>query len=199
MLEIDDLRVCYGGEGGQPVLKAVDGVSLSVAKGASIGLVGESGCGKSSLANAILGLVDVASGTIKYEGNDVTGLKGSDLNEYRTEVQMIFQDPQGSLNPRLSIGGCLAEVCKLHGVGLDQKTVEGRVAELLDMVGLEPGYAGRYPHEFSGGQRQRIGIARALAVNPSLIIADEPVSALDVSVQVQILNLMKSLQERMNL
>lgn len=199
MLKIEDLKVCFGGKGGKAVLRAVDGVSLHVGEGESVGLVGESGCGKSSLANAILKLVDVSGGSITFDGQDVTSLSGRGLKSFRTQVQMIFQDPLGSLNPRMSVGGCLAEVCRIHEPGKSKAAIELRVAELLDMVGLEPIYADRYPHEFSGGQRQRIGIARALAVNPTLIIADEPVSALDVSVQVQILNLMKDLQKKMGL
>ena len=199
ILSIDGLKVTYGGESGKNPLRAVDGVSLDVGKGESVGLVGESGCGKSSLANAFMGLVPATGGTIAFQGNDVTAISGRSLKDFRTKVQMIFQDPLGSLNPRISVGGCLAEVCRLHNPGMGRAAVKDRVIELLDMVGLESVYANRYPHEFSGGQRQRIGIARALAVNPSLIIADEPVSALDVSVQVQILNLMKSLQKKMDL
>ncbi len=199
MLKIKDLTVQFGGEGGKPVLRAVDGVTLEVGEGQSVGLVGESGCGKSSLANAVVRLVPVAGGQVSFDGNDVTRLSRKELKSFRTRVQMIFQDPLGSLNPRLSVGGCLSEVCRVHNPGIGKAAVDQRVAELLDMVGLESLYANRYPHEFSGGQRQRIGIARALAVSPTLVIADEPVSALDVSVQVQILNLMKDLQKKMNL
>lgn len=199
ILSIEALKVTYDGNAGKQPLRAVDGISLDVCNGESVGLVGESGCGKSSLANAVMGLISASAGSISFQGNDVTALSGRALKDFRTKVQMIFQDPLGSLNPRLSVGGCLAEVCRLHNPGMGRDAVKGRVFDLLDMVGLESVYANRYPHEFSGGQRQRIGIARALAVNPLLIIADEPVSALDVSVQVQILNLMKSLQERMNL
>lgn len=198
-LEVKDLKVFFKGSGKTEKIRAVNGVSLDVQSGESVGLVGESGCGKSSLANAITGLVPVSGGSILLDGEAMTNSHGKVLTRFRKKIQMVFQDPFSSLNPRLTIGSCLAEVCRVHSSGADKSGISARVADLMEMVGLDAGYVDRYPHEFSGGQRQRIGIARALAVNPSLIIADEPVSALDVSVQVQILNLLKSLQEKMNL
>jgi len=196
LLNIENLKV-YFGDPKHPI-RAVDGVGLSVGPGESVGLVGESGCGKSTLGRAILRLEPPKEGRILFDGEDVTSFKGKDLKSFRRQSQMIFQDPFESLNPRLSIGSALNEVLFVHH---DMKKSErvARIEELLSDVGLDPAYRDRYPHEFSGGQRQRIGIARALALNPSLIIADEPVSALDVSVQVQILNLLKELQEKWNL
>lgn len=199
LLEIDDLKVHFDVSFSKAKLRAVDGVSFNLEKGESLGLVGESGCGKTTIGNAIIGLVEPLSGSIRYEGHEALGLRGAELRRFRRKVQMVFQDPFGSLNPRMSIGAVLGEVLKVHGLAHGRKERTERIAGLLKDVGLEPEYASRYPHEFSGGQRQRIGIARALAVSPSLIIADEPVSALDVSVQVQILNLMKDLQKQMDL
>ena len=196
IVEVRDVRVYYGAR--RRPLRAVDGVSLTIGHGESVGLVGESGCGKSTLGRAILRLEPLHSGQILYEGADVTKLSGRRLKEFRRKAQMIFQDPFGSLNPRMSVGQAIEEVLLVHGER-DAEARRGRVAELFRAVGLDPAYQRRYPHEFSGGQRQRIGIARALAVNPALLIADEPVSALDVSVQVQILNLMKDLKQAMNL
>jgi oligopeptide/dipeptide ABC transporter ATP-binding protein len=197
-LEIKDLKVSFKVPGSHQALRAVDGVSLQLEKGQSLGVVGESGCGKSTLANAILRLVQPDSGSIHFEGQDALVLKGKALGKFREKVQMVFQDPFGSLNPRMTAGSCISEVLSVHGMAGKAKINE-RTIELLGMVGLDATYAARYPHEFSGGQRQRIGIARALAVAPSLIIADEPVSALDVSVQVQILNLMSDLRRKMGL
>ncbi len=197
LLEVKNLSVIFS-IGPRETLAAVNGVTLDVRAGESVGLVGESGCGKSSLSNAVLKLIPASGGEVLFDGIDVLSLPRSRLPEFRSRAQMIFQDPHGSLNPRLSIGSALNEALRVHHMG-SRIERRDRVAELLDSVGLEPGYAARYPHEFSGGQRQRIGIARAMAVNPSLIIADEPVSALDVSVQVQILNLMKDLQEERGL
>jgi oligopeptide/dipeptide ABC transporter ATP-binding protein len=196
LLEVNDLKVYYGSDDRQ--VRAVDGVSLRLAKGQCLGLVGESGCGKSTLGRAILRLEPIHSGQVHFNGVDITSLRGADLKAFRRKAQMVFQDPYGSLNPRMSIGRCIEEVLDVHRIGAKEQRM-ARVRELLEAVGLDPAYAGRYPHEFSGGQRQRIGIARALAVEPELIIADEPVSALDVSVQVQILNLLKDLQQKMNL
>ncbi|MFC1461656.1 ABC transporter ATP-binding protein [Verrucomicrobiota bacterium] len=194
LLEINNLHVTFNiGRG--TTLRAVNGVTLNVGRGESVGLVGESGCGKSTLSNAVMKLVPVKAGKIVFDGQNVSSLRGGQLFRFRRRAQMIFQDPHGSLNPRLSVGSALDEVLMVHHMGT-RKERRSRIGELLSTVGLEPDYAGRYPHEFSGGQRQRIGIARALALDPSLIIADEPVSALDVSVQVQILNLMKDLQEQ---
>ncbi len=192
LLELTDLHVAYPAGRGREV-RAVNGVSLRVEPGESVGLVGESGCGKSSLALAVLRLAPVLSGTLRFEDRDVLGLDRHGLLRYRRRVQMVFQDPFGSLNPRLTVGAAIEEVLAVHRLG-GQSERRARVAALLRTVGLEPGYAGRYPHEFSGGQRQRIGIARALALDPVLVLADEPVSALDVSVQAQILNLLRDLQ-----
>ena len=196
LLQGDDLRVYFGSK--QQPLRAVDGVSLHVGEGEILGLVGESGCGKSSLGRALIRMENLHSGKIQFDGEDVGTLKGNRLKTFRKKVQMIFQDPFGSLSPRLSVGKALDEVLYVHNLGNARERRE-RAEELFKAVGLDPAYLDRYPHEFSGGQRQRIGIARALAVQPSLIIADEPVSALDVSVQVQILNLLKDLQKDMGL
>ncbi len=180
-------------------LIAVNDVSLSVSRGETVGLVGESGCGKTTLGSAIIGLTELTSGRIMYNGRDVRDLLKNNPKFLRREIQMIFQDPFGSLNPRLTIGSAISEVLKIHGICRNKLERRRKVASALESVGLESSYASRYPHEFSGGQRQRLGIARALALNPSLVIADEPVSALDVSVQVQILNLMLDLQNQRKL
>jgi len=177
---------------------AVDGVSFNIKKGESIGLVGESGCGKTTLGRMLVRLLEPTSGSITFEGQDVTHLKGSDIKPFRRKVQIIFQDPFSSLDPRTQVGDSIAEGLRLHGVG-DRKDRRIRVDRMLDLVGLEPSHAGRYPHEFSGGQRQRIGLARALILEPEFLVADEPVSALDVSVQAQVLNLLKELQQELNL
>ncbi|MDD5482791.1 MAG: ABC transporter ATP-binding protein [Kiritimatiellae bacterium] len=193
LLEINNLSVEFSLGRGRK-LRALDNVSLAVKKGESVGLVGESGCGKSTLAAAVLRLVPAAGGAVWYGGADALKLCGRELFAYRRKMQMVFQDPYGSLNPRLSVGAALAECLAVHGICPPAERRE-RVGELLRTVGLQGKHAARYPHEFSGGQRQRIGIARALAVNPEFIIADEPVSALDVSIQAQILNLLKDLRE----
>ncbi len=179
-------------------LHAVEDVSLTVAKGETLGIVGESGCGKSTLARCLVRLYQPDGGEIRYEGKDVLGLRGTARQAYNRQVQMVFQDPFGSLNPRMTVGACLAEALSVHAV-VPKSDIEARVRELLDLVQLPADAAARRPHEFSGGQRQRIGIARALAVEPSLIIADEPVSALDVSVQAQIVNLLIESQRRLGL
>jgi len=202
LLELDDLRVSFRVKDSLGVLRraevrAVDGVSLCVARGETLGLVGESGCGKSTLAQAIVRLVDF-TGAIRLDGHDVSGLRRRELTAYRRRVQMVFQDPYSSLNPRLTVGRLLAEPIQFSGEAKGS-AVFGRVGELLDLVGLPLDAASRYPHEFSGGQRQRIGLARALSVAPDVIIADEPVSALDVSVQAQIINLLIDLQRRLGL
>lgn len=189
LLTVEGVRVRYGG------LEAVRGVSLSLAAGETLGLVGESGCGKSSLGRAILGLEPVADGRVVFEGIEVHGLKGAALKNFRCLAQMVFQDPFGSLNPRMTVGGAIEEVLQVHGRGGSRSARRGMVSALFEDVGLNSGWTGRYPHEFSGGQRQRIGIARALALKPKMLVADEPVSALDVSVQAEIIKLLKRLQE----
>jgi len=197
-LEIDNLSVRFRSStgGGRAIaVRALDGVSLSLARGESLGVVGESGSGKTTLACAIVRLLGKSGGSIRFEGRDTARLSGETLRQFRKRVQMIFQDPLGSLNPRMTVGATLAEVLAVHALAAGTERA-GRVSELLGMVGLHADHAARYPHELSGGQRQRVGIARALAVGPDLLIADEPVSALDVSVQVRILNLLRDLRRR---
>ena len=179
-------------------VRAVDGVSFQVKKGETLGVVGESGCGKSTMARLIIRLLDVTEGMIKLEGKELTSLSKKDLRSTRKDIQMVFQDPYASLNPRWTVERTLLEPMKVYHIGTKSERKE-RVAELLNKVGLDPSYAKRHPHEFSGGQRQRIGIARALVLNPKLIIADEPVSALDISVQAQVINLMQDIQDQFDL
>ena len=196
LVDARNVQVHFGRK--KTLVRAVDGVDLTIHRGECVGLVGESGCGKTTLGRSIIRLLDPNGGEIKVAGEDITKLRRGELRSFRKNVQMIFQDPYGSLNPRMTIGNTLREVLRIHKICLVEE--EGsRIASLLKAVGLDATFASRFPHEFSGGQRQRIGIARALAVNPELIIADEPVSALDVSVQAQILLLMKDLQKEFNL
>jgi oligopeptide/dipeptide ABC transporter ATP-binding protein len=184
--------------GGGEVVHAVDGVSLDVRSGETLGVVGESGCGKSTLGRLLVRLHEPTSGSVHFNGSDITTLSRRRLRPYRREMQMIFQDPYASLNPRKRVGQILGDPFEIHG-GLSREKTRLRVRELLETVGLSPDHVNRYPHEFSGGQRQRIGVARALALNPKLIVADEPVSALDVSIQAQVINLLDDLQSEYDL
>jgi oligopeptide/dipeptide ABC transporter ATP-binding protein len=199
LVELDDLRVWFAIKSGLVLdrhvgdVRAVDGVTLTIGRGETLGLVGESGCGKSTVGRAILRLYEPTGGRIVFDGKDITRLSEAELRPLRRRMQMVFQDPFASLNPRHSVGRIIGEPLRVHGLG-GARSVGARVHELLGIVGLPRDAATRYPHEFSGGQRQRIGVARALAVNPDFIVADEPVSALDVSIQAQIINLLEELQ-----
>ncbi len=175
-------------------IKAVDGISFSIDEGTTLGLVGESGSGKSTTGFCVLQLLKPTAGSVRFGGTELTTLKGEELRRMRREMQIVFQDPYSSLNPRMTVGDIVSEPLEVHGIGT-RKSRRDSVRQLLDVVGFDPTFTNRYPHEFSGGQRQRIGIARALALNPKLIVCDEPVSALDVSIQAQILNLLRDLQE----
>src|SRR5256885_12264137 len=204
LLVVEDLKKHFAVTRGvifqKPVaaVKGVDGISFSVRQGETLGVVGESGCGKSTMARCIMRLLNPTEGRIVFDGRDITRLSRAEMRPVRREMMMIFQDPYASLNPRKRVGFIVSEALEVHKMGTEAEN-KRRVQELLDVVGLNPEHYNRFPHEFSGGQRQRIGVARALAVNPKLIVCDEPVSALDVSVQAQILNLLKDLQEEFGL
>lgn len=203
LLKVENLKVHFPVKGGlftkKQVVKAVDGVSFEIYPRETFGLVGESGCGKSTTGRAIVKLYEPTSGTVYYHGEDVTKIKGSHLAEFRRNVQMIFQDPYASLNPRMTVGEIIREPMDIHHIFNTKEEREQRVRELLDIVGLKPDHIRRYPHEFSGGQRQRIGIARTLALNPQFIVCDEPISALDVSIQAQVINLLEHIQKEMGI
>ncbi len=203
LLEVNNIKKYFPIETnffGKPTryLKAVDDVSFKVEKGTTIGIIGESGCGKTTLGRTILKLYDIDGGEVFFDGNNITKLSPKEMRKYRTNMQLIFQDPYSSLPPRMTVGSIIAEAVKVHHI-VPKEEVYGYVIDIMEKCGLQPQYYDRYPHEFSGGQRQRICIARALAVNPKLVICDEPVSALDVSIQAQIINLLKELQNKMGL
>jgi len=199
ILEVKNLKQ-YFNVGTKNEVRAVDDVSFDIYEGETLGLVGESGCGKTTTGRAIIRLYNPTSGEIFFDGTEIHSLHDrKEQLAFRKDMQMIFQDPYASLNPRMKVRDIIAEGLKIHGLAANEKEVDDRVAELLDLVGLNKDHSSRYPHEFSGGQRQRIGIARALAVNPKLIIADEPISALDVSIQAQVVNLLMELQQKQKL
>ena len=205
LLRVDKLKVHFPVMRGVVLKKqvgtvhAVDGVSFTVARGETLGLVGESGCGKSTTGLAVLRMQAATAGRIEFEGQDITDHDKAQMRPIRRRLQMVYQDPYGSLNPRMKVNAIIGEPLVVHGLAGDARAYDARIAELMRTVGLLPDMADRYPHEFSGGQRQRIGIARALALEPSLIICDEPVSALDVSIQAQVVNVLQELQERLGL
>jgi ABC-type oligopeptide transport system ATPase subunit len=199
LLAVEDLRKEFPVRSGFLIervtrtVKAVDGISFSIPEGHTLGLVGESGSGKSTTGYCVLQLLKPTAGSVRFKGQELTTLGGGELRRLRRDMQIVFQDPYSSLDPRMTVGDIVSEPLEIHGIG-SRRDRRGRVRELLDVVGFNPDFENRYPHEFSGGQRQRIGVARALALNPDLIVCDEPVSALDVSIQAQILNLLKDLQ-----
>lgn len=205
ILKVEDLQIHFPVMKGVvfkkqvATVKAVDGVSFSVKRGETLGVVGESGCGKSTTGLALMHMLETTGGRIMFEGQDVTSFNRSQVKQFRRRVQMVYQDPYGSLNPRMKVKDIIGEPLEVHGLAKDRAQYDRRVADLLRMVGLLPDMAERYAHEFSGGQRQRIGIARALALEPHLIVCDEPVSALDVSIQAQVINIFKDLQKRLGL
>lgn len=198
LVKVRKLVKHFAVEGSDDVVRAVDGVSFDIYAGETLGLVGESGCGKSTVGRCLLRLIEPTSGEIEFEGRDVTAMGKTELREMRRQMQIVFQDPYASLNPRMRVGDIVGEPLVIHKIGTKRERND-RVAELLQKVGLDPDYRKRYSHEFSGGQRQRIGVARTLALNPKLIVADEPVSALDVSVQAQVVNLLQDLQNEFGL
>ena len=197
-LEVRDLVKHFPirGGGGKIVVQAVSGVSFDLRRGQTLGLVGESGSGKSTVGRCVLRLIEPTSGSVKFEGVDLLGLSNRELRRYRKRMQIVFQDPYASLNPRMNVATIIGEPLKIHGVPGDRSE---KVRELLALVGLNPEHGNRYPHEFSGGQRQRVGIARAIALEPTMLVLDEPVSALDVSIQAGVVNLLEDLQDRLNL
>jgi oligopeptide/dipeptide ABC transporter ATP-binding protein len=204
LVSVDDLYVHFPlhsafMRSSRDVVRAVDGVSLNIESGETLGLVGESGCGKTTLGWSVLKLVRPTAGRVLFDGTDLSRLKGRALRRFRRHMQLIFQDPYGSLNPRMTVFNIVGEAMRVHGIVKSRKAQRERVASLLETVGLRPDFIYRYPHELSGGQRQRIGIARALALEPRFLVADEPLSALDVSIQAQIVNLMKDLQEKLRI
>ena len=198
LVDVHGLVKHFPVEGSDDVVRAVDGVSFEIMRGETLGLVGESGCGKSTVGRCLLRLIEPTAGKVTFDGRDVLSLGKSELRALRREMQIVFQDPYASLNPRMKVGDIVGEPLVIHKIGTKSERSD-RVADLLRRVGLDPDYRKRYPHEFSGGQRQRIGVARTLALNPKLIVADEPVSALDVSVQAQVVNLLQDLQEEFGL
>ena len=203
LVEVENLKVYFPIVGGIlrnkiGDVRAVDGVTFDVRKGETLGLVGESGCGKSTIGRAMIRLREATEGTVKFDGVNLTTLRPGELRKMRRRMQIIFQDPYGSLDPRMTVGSIISEPLETHNLARGQEKV-ARVAQLLELVGLDPRYINRYPHEFSGGQRQRIGVARSLAVEPEFIVCDEPISALDVSIQAQVLNLLTDLRDRLNL
>ncbi|MEK4047499.1 ATP-binding cassette domain-containing protein [Paenibacillus sp. FSL H8-0048] len=198
LIEVEGLKK-YFNVGKGRVLKAVDNISFSIREGETLGMVGESGCGKTTAGRTVLRLYEPTAGSVKYNGTDIYKLSGSKMKTMRRDMQMIFQDPYASLNPRFTVSDIIGEALDIHGLAGSRQERKKRIEELLDMVGLNHDHATRYPHEFSGGQRQRIGIARSLAVNPKFIVCDEPISALDVSIQAQVVNLLKELQDRLGL
>ena len=205
LLEVRDLKMHFPITRGILIqrqvgsIRAVDGLDFDLIKGETLGLVGESGCGKSTTGRAILQLHRPTAGSVRFEGVELTETSGPDLRQMRRRMQMIFQDPYASLNPRMTVGSIVGEPLDVHQLGNSRTDRQERVRELLEIVGLNPYFVNRYPHEFSGGQRQRIGVARALAVNPSFIVCDEPISALDVSIQAQVINLLEDLQRELQL
>lgn len=198
LVELKNVSLTFN-KGKSNEVKAIDNVSFDIYEGEIFGLVGESGSGKTTIGRSVLKLSDIDSGTITFSGNEISSLKGKDLHDFRKTAQMIFQDPQASLNGRMKIRDIIAEGIDIHKLAKSKEEREAKVKELIDLVGLNEDHLSRYPHEFSGGQRQRIGIARALAVNPHFIVADEPISALDVSIQAQVVNLMQKLQHEQGL